>query len=419
MLPYPRQLLMACMIAAAPICARGADVAGGMEKLFAAGQRNAPPAVAAARQHAHTLKRASPKDVRIDYAYGVVLANQRRYDDAIRLLARYLKTQPRDFAAHQVKMWAEMQNKRYIDVLRSATAISKQLLPGQGVAPQDENVEMARFLGMVFAYFELVRSGLVDSQQLSKRKNALLARLGESYLTAFDEGRAAIAAKLEKLETERDNRIKRTQEAADRRKQQTQDALNLNRDKAATQQETIQASTEQLRDAQREFRLVQQRFVTLSQDRRALGLQFANVEAQMFQIAAENRDDDRVDSTGRFDIRDIDSPIARAQVTNLAIVLARLNVQIIEVDRKLRDLSERGALLTGRGRKEMRPLLESRAIAAKALKWADRLEKQITRSESGLPRLTTASVARMLRFSTYFPLPYEREKERVLGWFAQ
>ncbi len=436
MLTRQRVLLMAYLIAAAPLCARGADILPGMAKLFDLGMKNTPPAVKAARQTAVRLKRANMKDMRVDYAFGVVLANQRRYDDAIRLLERYLKTQPRDFAAHQVKIWAEMQNKRYADVLKSAAAISKQLPVVPGAALHDDDVEAAQFLGMIFGYLELVRPGDVSDKTLSAHKNAVLARLGETYLSAFDEGRAVVAAKLAELEADRDARLQRAEQAASQRKEQNEAALNDNLEKVSNQREAIQTSTEQLRDAQREFSVIQRQLASLADDRRRITAQMVILQAQLAQVLppatntnlgqpiTSNRNSTAI-ARGVIRAEDLtNDPNATlsieqfARATALSLALAGLNKQAFDVDRRIFELRTRGGELAGHGRQQAQTLRQSQEIAAKAAKRADRIEKQLARDEAAVARSSAAPSGRILRFSTYFPLPYEREKERVLGWFA-
>lgn len=192
MFPLRNAIMFVGIIAVAPLCAHGADTLAEMAKLFDLGALNTPPAVKSAREAAVRIKRANMQDMRIDYAYGLVLANQRRYDEAIRLIGHYLKTQPRELAAREVTIWAKMQNKQYADLLDTAIALGKQLQLAKGAAPQGQNLQMAEVLGTVFGYLELVQPDAVNQKDLAVQKNAMMVRLPKVYLSAFDRGRAAV-----------------------------------------------------------------------------------------------------------------------------------------------------------------------------------------------------------------------------------
>ena len=426
--------MLACMIAAPALCAYGDDARTGLAKLFDLGTNNTPPAVTAARKTAYRLKRANRHDTRIDYAYGVVLANQHRYEDAIRLVNNYLEAQPDDLSAHQVKIWAQLHHKAYADVLASADVLGEQLRAAPDGAPGDEEVEAARFLGVIFGYLELVLSDAVDHDQLAAQKNALLAHLHETHLSAFDQGRELVAEKRAQLEADRDARLQRAEDAIAEKKEQTIAALNDNLDRAADQKETIQSSTQQIRDAHRDLSVIQRQLASLEQDRALLTTQIISVQAQLAQILpppVDVRPSDPIlrnrNSTtpGVLRVEDLtNDPNATmsidefARASALSLAIAGLNQQAFDVDRRMFQLRTRAAELAGHGRQRARELAESRQIADTAARQADRLQKQLDRDDAALARSAAGPGRRAARFSTYVPFPYERETQRVLDWFA-
>jgi hypothetical protein len=419
-------LCVLVLVGSAAACAAGsaADARRELAAMFGAGLKNTPPAIAEARQHAARLRDAHPGDARIYYAYGLVLANQRRYGDALTLISRYLQAQPDDAGALGVKLWVELQDKRFDAALETAAALAEHLPPPRNAQEQAAGSQIAKLLGSVFGYLELTRPGSVGEQQLGQQKNALVARLGETYLSAFDEGRQRVGAELSGMEAQRDARLKRAQEIVDARKQQTETALSQSRERVEAQRATIQSSAEQLQDAQRELAVIQNQLATLANDRTQLAAQIATVQASLQALDSTTYSSKTTtEGTGRnlYETRRTDVKISYenyVQAAALAVTLAGLNQQAFDLDRQILDLQTRAAQLGGKGQREAQTLAQSQAIATDAAKRAGRLEKQLARVESSVRPRPAAPSGRMTVFSTYVPLPYQQESERVLGWFA-
>ena len=398
----------------------GADLAVRVEALLDAAAKNTPPAVKIVDEHAETLKRRNPDDPRIDYVYGLVLAKQHRYADALAPLGRYLQARPSDLRAWRAKLWVAMQARRYDDAWQSIAKLAEPF-DGQCAAAQPaELTEAAKFLGTVFGYLELVQTAASADKRIAERKNGLLGKLSDAQLAAFDEGREIIASELEEFQTDRDARAKRAEEAVNNRKHQAEDALRADRDKIADQREIAQAGTQQLSDAGRDLSVIQHQINTLAEDRTRLSAQIVVVQTQITTI---------------MPIEDIMAPVYwlerhplsrddMARVSAYSISLGRLNKQAFDMDRQILGLKIRAAKLMGDGTKAAELLEESATLSAKAEKRAAALERQLNRiktpaaARSSTPR-SAAPTGRMAQFSTYVPFPYEQERERVLSWFAK
>jgi hypothetical protein len=426
-------LILACAIAVPAAQTRAADGAAGLKKLFNLGGKNTPPAVDAARQQFDVLRSIDPKDSRINYAYGVVLVNQHQYADAIPHLSRYLESQPEDFGAVRVKIWAQLQLKQYAEVLDTGTAIGRRFPKPSAAQPQAEWVEVAEFLGTVFGYLEVVRPAAVDAKKAAARKHELVSRLGDTYLPAFDRGREAVVARLAELENERDAKHRQAVSAIEAGKEQANELLKENREKAAAESDAAQTSREQLKDAQRELSLIRGQLTSLNRDRTRLSAQIVTAQAQLANLqpppTTTNKSvvNNRPGPPRPGDVlnRTFTSTTSRiefdryVQAAALANALAQLSKQAFDVDRRILELLTRAAELGDTSAKEALARAESEAQAAKAAKKAKQLERKLASTKAPPAPRGGPPVGRMAMFSTYVPFPYEEETRRVLGWFER
>ncbi|MGD9720766.1 MAG: hypothetical protein AB7O59_13835 [Pirellulales bacterium] len=427
--------LLACGLIAAT--AQAADPRAQLTRLFQFGLKNTPPAVAGANHQQQLLGRELGDDVRVDYAYGVVLAQQRRYDDALAYLSKYLTARPADLAAWRVRIWAEMQDQRYEAVLGSAATMGKLLAAAQPPQVSPEQLAAATFLGATFTYLERVRTGAIDAERLTANKNALLAQLGNRYRAAWDEGRTAVVSQFDQMNADREARLRGEQLASADKIKRTEAELADKVKEARGEREVTQASTEQLQSASRELSIIALHLNSLAQDRARLSAQIVVLQAQMAEVqqptttqlpaATTNRPSDTTPRPGDVFQRNATSTRTGvsldryAQAQTIAFALAAVNKQAFEIDREILALRTRAAELGDKGAQEAVRLAKSQQTAAKAAKKAGQLEKQLQRSESErqVRSKSAALTSRMTQFSTYVPLPYEQEAKRVLSWFAK
>ena len=118
---------LALVLMACGTSARGSDVPEQLRALFESGSKGTPSAVAAAKAKYDALRAAHPTDPRIDYAYAVVLINQRKYREATEILARYLATDEPQLAAYCLQIGALVPLRESSKVLEQAVALAKRL----------------------------------------------------------------------------------------------------------------------------------------------------------------------------------------------------------------------------------------------------------------------------------------------------
>jgi hypothetical protein len=203
--------------------------------------------------------------------------------------------------------------------------------------------------------------------------------------------------------------------------------------KAAVEREGQHAAAENTAESQRELRVVQQQLRSLAQDRTLLSAKIVALQASLQELSTPSfTESSRVNNRGGDTPRPgdvftrIDTTVTRtmpldrmAQAQSIALALATLNKQAFDMDRLILSLQTRGAELTGVSQAEFKKLAESQAEAEKAAKKAEKLSKQLERQEAAVKKRPAGPTGRMLRFSTYAPLPYEQETKRVLSWFEK
>jgi hypothetical protein len=404
--------VLAFILAAGPAAGRASDQSGGMAKLFEVGAKSTPPAVAAGWAQYEQLKSADPNDPRIDYAYALVLLNQHKYRDALPLVSRYLETGKGELGAYRVKMWAQIQDRRYPDVLDAAIALSQRI--AEDTADGADSLEAARFLGTVFGYLELARPTVVHAELRLARRKLVLARLGESYTSVFDEGRDGVAKLVENLQTERANELKEVAAATERRQEEAKAVLDKHKTKIADQKETMQSSEEQLRDAQRQLNVLQTQLANLQSDRSRLSAQIIILQAQITQLQP-----DYLNPFTRTATYFLSSAETRAKVSKLDLTLTSLNKQASAMDQKISGLQERIKSLTAKGQQESQSIAVGEAEVRQAEKHAKAIETQsLRRPAAPSSRRANALAVKITTFATYAPFPFEQEKQRVLDWFA-
>jgi hypothetical protein len=419
--------LAAALVAVAvrPTMLPAADLSGGVSRLFELGAKNTPPAVQAARAQYEDLKRISPRDPRLDYAYGVVLLNQHRYADALPLVDKYLAENGEDRQAARVRLWALLQDRRYADALDQALALAERF-PNRPPAKGDEqHSETARFLGKVFGYLESARPSGLDSQVKSDCTNQLLARLGDAYLPAFDEGRQQVADRFAKFHHERQADDERRAVAAQKRLAEVAVTLEENEANADAGRQIVDASGEQLQDARRALTVIRHELSGLMQDRVRLGAQIVALQVQIAQIQ-EPTSSTIVDPSARDPSRGqlivTTGPRIRAddlwRLQSLAVTLGVLNRQALEMDKRILSLRAEAAKALDKGRQEAQTLAETQNAVRQAELRAANLEKQARRLETQRPAPRGVLTAEMRRLTTYLPFPYDEETQRVLAWFA-
>jgi hypothetical protein len=408
---------------AAPLGAE--DLRADVARLFQSGETSSAEAIATARDYYRLLKQSRPNDSRIDYAYGLVLLNERDYDAALPLVDGYARSHGDDLHAQCVRLWALLQNRRDKDVLSEAVALAKRM-PKAG-ANAAEHATTARFLGSVFGYLERARLGMVDRELKSQRTNELLAALGDAYLSAFDEGRSRVVDRFAELQKKQRAAQNARSLSVQKWQQEIDAALDDGKVFLAEERRIVDSSGERVQDARRRLDVIGQQISALAQDRARLSAQIMTVQALVQEQAAPRSRtivepdvaDPNAEGVRVTRFAAAASPNRNAQVQYLALMFAVLNRQAFNLDRRILALQNDAAMAMGTGRQETQNLVESATVIGKTEKRTAALERQARRLEAKPPVPASGLTVEMTKVSTYLPLPYEEEAKRVLAWFDQ
>jgi len=372
-----------------------------VDRLFDAGARSTPAAVAAARKQFDVLRKQHPRDARLDYAYGLVLLNQHRYREAAPLISRYLESGARDPQAYCAKIFVQLHDRRYREALATMVLLSKALPKGEA---DDEAV---RFLGTSLGYLEHARQGIVDEKFLADRAADILANLSEGSTKSFQDARRQVFQRLVEFKDQQQARYLASQEAREDIKQRATDDLTKAREKIADQDDKLQTDQEKLLAVQRELDLLEVELAALEPDRTRVGVQIMVVQSQLGELQLEAFNSRRV---GMADV---------ARANSLAMTAMALNRQALQMDRKIGALQARAVELGGRGQLAARSIAKTEATAARIEKQAQITEKQLRRYEAPAKPRPAVPTGKAILLSTYLSYPYEVEKQRVLEWFAE
>jgi len=391
-------------------------------RLLQQGAALTPASLAACREQYQEIKSSAPQNARVDYAWAVVLLQQRKYAEALPVLGTCIRANPAELDAACWYVWALVQSRRYDDEIAAMRHVGRRAAEEQ-LSPQDMRRRAAHFLGQLFGYFELVKPGGARPEQVSKVKNELLAVLPSGLRDAIDEGRAEVAARFMSLKDDREAQLAARAAEAARRHEDAAKSLDDNRRTAADRQAELAESTEKILDVTREATVLQRQISSLSQDRLLLATQIMVAQSRLRELYGNreiNIDIPGIQNpTGRGPIveerrtntaLDLDRA-ARAQ--QLSLALAALQKQVFDIDRKLISLGTRAEQLRGVGATQSNSAAQNEAELRKAAKRADNLEKQVLRIEREKPPTFTLTT-QMRSLSTYLPFPFEAEQARVL-----
>jgi hypothetical protein len=393
------------------------DLGAGIAALLNSSGKSTPASLDACRARFEQLQRARPDDRRIDYAYGLALVNQHRFREALPLLSKYIKASGDDLSAQCVKMWAETQDRRYSQSLASAVELSQTI--AKGLAPGAELQASARFLGTVFGYFELARPGVVDGKLRTRSRSQVVAALGETYISFFDEGRGTVAQRLSDLKAQRTSQLEQHATAAGRRRAEVESLVTTNNAQLTKNEDSMQTSLEQVTEAQRELSGLQSQLANLQKDRTLVSAQVIAAETQYSQLM-QNAPIGWRTAPLAIQLVAVRSVDGRARLLALTDALSALYKQGFNMDRTILSLQSRANLLIVEGQQQSDTFAESEENAAHAQKRAKTLEKAVSRRAAAAPSGRASALAlKMATFSTYAPSPFEKEKERVLNWFGK
>lgn len=391
---------LALVLVACSTSARGSDVPEQLRALFESGSKGTPSAVAAAKAKYDALHAAHPTDPRIDYAYGVVLINQRKYREATEILARYLTTDKPQLTAYCLQIGALVPLRESSKVLEQAVALAKHLRAEAGNAPETSQLDAARFLGTIFRYLELSRKGSVDTRLLNETKREVLALLDERCTAAYEEGYNTTAKRHSELQKQYESQQEKLKEKITDRKERDKLAVEQAKSTSGAANEKSQFTQEQLREVQQQYAELQKQVGPFVMQRSVIESAIVVREAQIKQ----NRKS-----------RDPNPMVAQALENEIDI----LKLQIKQLDVRLAPLRASALALEAKAASHHFSLARAEDTSLRSERLGIQANRRIERAEDKLSSRSIAAEGKLTLFSSYAPFSYELERKRVLDWFSK
>ncbi len=414
-----RSSIMACVMLAASAASLAADeLRDAVERFLATGAIASAPNLSDAESQYLRLRARMLADGRLEYACAMVLLNQRKYANAVSLLARQVAQHPTDLEAGCWYVWALVQARRYRDALAAAEQIGLRIADAD-LAPEATRQKAALMLGKIFGYFERVRPSGLASEEITQVKNPLLARLPAPLIQLLDEGAALTATRFDELLAARQQKLVERITATEAAREKVAQALESQVERTAHSETERDAKAEEAGDAARQWSLLQRQTASLSRDR-------AHIAAEMMVLQALMANLNQNIEAGAVGSGTVSVPIqaravsvdnaARAQ--QLALQLASLNKQAFDIDRKLLEYGKQAEALRATGEARGEEARRNEAQRQEAARRAELLDKRLRQLERDKPATTGLVTTQMRNLSTYLPFDYEGECVRVLGWFG-
>jgi hypothetical protein len=346
----------------------------------------------------------------------MVLLNQRKYPNALPLLARQAARHPTDVETGCWYVWALVQCRRYREALTALDRLGSRLADP---AAEDARQSTLLTLGKLLGYFERVRPGGVSADDIVKVKNGLLARLSKGDIEILDEGTALTTAKFNELDAARQQRLAHRAASSEETRDAVAESLELQNSQAVRSETERDAKAAESTDAVRQWSLLRTQIASLTQDR-------ARVSAQLLVVQTMLADLSRTYDLGTFGSGSVSQRFQRqtiriddvARAQQYSLQLAVLNKQAFDMDRKLLEYGRQAEALRRAGAVQGDAAVRSEELRQTAMRRAAQLDKRLRRLEREKPAATPVMTAQMRSLSTYLPFDYERERARVLSWFG-
>jgi len=371
-----------------------------LRALFAAGRKSTPTAVADAQAKYEALRATVHRDAGIEYAYAIVLINQRKYRQASEVLSRYLATDEPLLSAYRLQITAIIPLGDPGEVIQQTAALAQAIQQPSAREPASEREDAARFLGLVYRYLELPRKGAVDARVLDEHKREVLALLDAPCTSAFDQGYNALARQYAKFQAEHNERNQQLAALISDRKDLDVRKLELAKAAGEAADAKSEFSQDQLRELQAQYTELQKQMSPFVQQRSTIQ---AAIVARLAQIEQDRQN------------RNLSQTFEQALRREISV----LEGQVDDLDRRIRPLGEKAAALEAKANRQQYSLLQAENTARKSERVGLQAARQIERAKDKLRGRSTAIDSKLTLFSSYAPFSYDVECQRVLDWFEK
>jgi hypothetical protein len=181
------------------------DRAALVAEILNRGEKRVSGAIDAARESFKKAEDDSPRDLRIDYAFALVLARQQSYDESLELFDTLQSKAAGNMQllASRMQIWILLQQKKNAEALRRIKTAADQIASSSPAAKQGKPCEeIAGFLGRTYAFLELGQPKDVEPDELERVKKLIAESMTPNLSTAFTRGFEGTKKKYEKYTTD-------------------------------------------------------------------------------------------------------------------------------------------------------------------------------------------------------------------------
>ena len=389
-----------------------------MVHLLDAGWSTALPARAAADKAYEEVVQLAAGDPRGEYAYVLVLLQQRRYEDAGKQLDQLIDREDSDLRAWRARIWLSALTKNYQAAMAAAERVAPRLA---GDAEPDDSVrrDFAAFLGRIYGYFGGPVADKVKAEERKRSEKAIVAKLPNELQAVFEEGRNGVVDQFMRLTHAKEDSREQAKAQAEENKQKTLEDLDQQRTRVDERKDQLKDQVARAEaDLRGEIDDLAARDRPLEAQANQLQIQGARVEADLAtltnQFAALELDWRRERDPDR-------RAFLRAQMDRLTFSINRVQADLASLQRQANAIASQRANLSAQANAakakyggELNKADREAGNLDKQLKRADAMERNVSKPVSGTTSKVTAIGAQAAARTTYEPFPLEQEKRRLL-----
>ncbi len=371
-----------------------------LKDLLDQGRKSTPSAVTAAQEKYDQLRARHADDARLDYAFGIVLANQHKFREATEAFSRYLNGRKPQLSAYCLQISTLLPLRENAKALDEAGSLAQRFPKAPPAGGDEEYRDAARFLGSFFRYLELVRPDAVDTKLLSQAKDEVTTAIGERYFPAFQEGANAVARRHKDLEGQiKSQRDELTARITQRKEKDNAIAINAQAAVEASQ-ERAQVHVEQIQNLRQQFGELQTQLVPYVRQRQTLNSAILLKKNQIKELEAMTNRNQNLEQTLRKEIQVIEREIQTLDSAYRKPWDDALHLQ---------------AAIAAHANAATFDSIAAEKNSNRGL----HAERRADQAEHSLRPHAASAESKLQMFSSYVPFPYELERKRVLSWYAR
>jgi len=399
-----------------------ADEAGtAIAKLLDVGWSITPQARSAADQQWEEVRRVARNDLRAVEASWLVLMQQRRFEEALKRLDEYLAKSPKDLDALRAKTWVQTVLKNYPLAFLTAERLSSQLTTNRPTTEEgvEEHEEAVAFLGRLIGFWGGPAADAVNQEERKSLEKKWIERLDESTRTIFEDARNGVLARYIEMTDESASTKDRAQVTAKAEKDRSLAELQIENDRLEAKAKELEERRTKLNsDFKAEMDDINRQDQPLVQQQTQLGSRASLLNADLLTYSSQITTLQQLAANEKNGTR---QQQIFAEINSLSVLVARIDADLLGINRLLRNLQvQRAALQTRRA--------QAQSSTAAQIDRADRelaeIEKRERRNEglekrANRPATVTTSKLRSLAaqasaLSTYDSFPLEAAKAKLL-----